>query len=423
MKNIEGRTVYSVTEVNNLARQNLENLSFWVEGEVSSFKGLNNHYRYLYFDLKDPQTGYKLPCLLEPKYYQSLEIPIEDGKSILALGNLTLWEKDGRYQMYIHQVEDFGEGLLLLQLEKLKQKLAQKGYFDNKYKKGLPSFPLKIAVITSKASDAWHDFKKHTQDKYPIIQITLLDVLVQGTHSASQIIKAIKNADQKNFQAIVLIRGGGSLEDLSAYNDELLADTIFNAKTCIVVGVGHEKDITIAQLTADIPASTPTDAAKIITSDFASLEEKLDNHLTLLKRSFYQFFSSASQNLDLIFTRLGFHKEKYQDLAKRLQFSKQSLKGFEAQLININRQKLKEFFGALDYSRKFHFEKNQNTVKLIFEKLQLLSPQKTLQRGYSITKDEKNHILKDAFRIALGTNIKVKLARGIVSSKVFKKEI
>src|SRR3989338_4785171 len=256
MRQIEGKSVYSVSEVNSLARQTLENMSFWVEGEISSFKGLNSHYRYVYFDLIDPQI------------YLSTSLDLKDGQKILALGNLTLWEKDGRYQMYLHKIEEFGEGLLLAKLEALKKKLQAQGYFDISRKKSLPSYPTNVAVITSKISDAWQDFKKHSIGRYGNLSVTLFDVPVQGENSAPQIIKALKRADKMNFDVIVLARGGGSLEDLASFNEEKLADAIFAAKTCIIVGVGHEKDVTIAQLVADIAASPPTDVAKIITGGF-----------------------------------------------------------------------------------------------------------------------------------------------------------
>ena len=183
MKIIKGKSVYSVSEVNTLARQALENMSFWVEGEVSSFKGANEHYRYLYFDLKDTETLYKLPCILEPEIFVNLAFDLEDGKKIIALGNLTLWEKDGRYQMYVHRIEEFGEGILLAQLAQIKRKLERKGYFDSKFKKLLPSYPVNIAVISSWSSDGWQDFKKHSVDKYPIIKVTFFDIMVQGEKS------------------------------------------------------------------------------------------------------------------------------------------------------------------------------------------------------------------------------------------------
>ncbi|MBI2327461.1 exodeoxyribonuclease VII large subunit [Candidatus Curtissbacteria bacterium] len=422
MKTIDGKSVYSVSEVNALTRQTLENMSFWVEGEISSFKGLNHHYRYLYFDLKDPNTGYKLPCILEPSIFQSVDFAMADGIKVLALGNLSLYERDGTFQMYIHQLEQFGEGILLAELEKLKKKLEQKGYFDKSRKKPLPSYPTKIAVITSKIADAWFDFKRHSVDRFPVINVTLFDVMVQGSSAVNQIVKAIQKAEKGGFDAIVLVRGGGSLEDLAAFNDEKVAHSIFHAKTTIVVGVGHEKDVTIAQLVADIAASTPTDAAKIITADFLSLEEKLTAYRDLLEKSIARLISSSSQTLDLTFHRLAYHKEKFQQFPRHLDFLKQSLKTAEDRIIVKNSQKLETYLVSIKNTSKYFLQEKSSLLNSLNEKLIILSPLNTLARGYSITTDESNRVIKNSSQVAIGSKLKVQFHRGKVTSKILTKE-
>jgi len=422
MKQISGKSVYSVSEVNALARQTLENMSFWVEGEISSFKGLNHHYRYLYFNLKDPNTGYKLPCILEPSTYQSLDFEMEEGIKVLALGNLSLYERDSTFQMYIHKLEQFGEGILAAELEKLKKKLENLGYFDPSRKRPLPNYPTNIAIITSKIADAWYDFKRHSVDRFPIINITFYDVMVQGPSAVNQIVKSIQKADRKKFDAIVIVRGGGSLEDLAAYNDERIAEAIYQAKTCIVVGVGHEKDITIAQLVADIAASTPTDAAKIITADLSSLEEKLIAYRDLIETSIARLISSSSQTIDLMFHKLAFHKEKFEQFPRHLDFLKQSLKMAEDQVIVKNSQKLATYFTSIKNTSKYFLQEKQNNLTSINEKLLILSPQNTLSRGYSIVKDEQDHIIKDSSAVDIGAKLKVQFHRGKVTSKVTAKE-
>lgn len=399
MKLIKGRSIYSVSEVNSYARETLEKMTFWVEGEVSSFKEANLHYRYVYFDLKDPQTGYKLPCILEPEIYQNLQFELGDGQKVLAQGSLTLWEKEAKFQLYIHRIEEFGEGILAAELEKLKKKLEIKGYFDPNHKIPLPAYPTNIAVITSKVANAWFDFKKHSIDMFEIIKLTFFDVMVQGPASSQQIVKSVKKADKMGFDAIVLVRGGGSLEDLASFNDEQVADAIYLAKTCIVVGVGHEKDVTIAQLVADIAASTPTDAAKIITADFVSLQEKLAQIQYQMTRSMTNIISSNFQHLDILFNKLQRTHDKYLTFRRHLNFLKTSLSIAQNLLIRENVQK----------------------VQNLYDKLLILSPEKTLQRGYSITYDQEGQIIKDAARIAIGANLLVKLAKGNLSSKVFAK--
>jgi len=422
MKLISGRPVYSVSEVNSFARDSLEKMSFWVEGEVSSFKGLNTHYRYLYFDLKDSQTKYKLPCILEPEIYNALNFKVTDGQKIIALGNLTLWEKDGRYQMYVHQIEEFGEGILLAQLEMLKKKLEKRGYFKMEFKKTLPAYPTNIAVISSSVSDAWQDFKKHSIDLFPLIKITFFDVVVQGEKSAQQIISALKKADQMSFDTIVLVRGGGSIEDLSPYNDEAVAEAIFKAKTPIVVGVGHEKDVTIAQLVADIAASTPTDAAKIITANFVTLTHQLRFYLDQMSKSITIFFSLNFQNLDLLLNKLIFHKQSYQEISTRFAFLEQSLSGARRKIFDHSQNALQSLFASLKRSWGLNFHNASERHKQITDKLYLLSPKNTLSRGYSIATDSQNRILRDIKSVAIGSKIKVRLSKGLLLSKVLEKQ-
>ena len=423
MKVIDGKNVYSVSEINAQTRLVLEGMSFWVEGEISSFRGLNNHYRYLYFDLKDPQTAYKLPCILEPEIYTALGFDMIDGQKVLALGNLTLWEKEAKFQMYVHKIEEFGQGYLFYELEKLKKRLDALGYFRQDRKKPLPMYATNIAVITSKVSDAWQDFKRHSIDVFGIIRVTLFDVMVQGKNSAPGIIAAIKLADKRGFDAVVIIRGGGSLEDLASYNDERLAQAIYEAKTPIVTGVGHEKDVTIAQLVADIAASTPTDAAKIITADFVSLEEKLADVKRRLKAAVTSSLWSNSQTLDLAFHKLVRHKERFYEFPKHLEFLRKSLLIFETAVIGENQKRLAILLTSLKNAAKFSFNQKRQTLGAIWGKLEILSPQKTLLRGYSIVTDLNNKLIKSAAAVGINSTLRVQFAQGKVVSKVIKKEL
>ncbi|KKR58015.1 MAG: Exodeoxyribonuclease 7 large subunit [Candidatus Curtissbacteria bacterium GW2011_GWA1_40_47] len=423
MKNIAGKNVYTVSEVNSLARQTLEGLTFWVEGEISSFRGLNNHYRYLYFDLKDPGTGYKLPCILEPEIFTSLGFQLADGGKILALGNLTLWEKEAKFQMYLFKIEDFGEGYLLAQLEELKRKLESKGYFNLEIKKSLPAYPTNIAVISSKVSDAWQDFKKHTIDKFGVINVTFFDVMVQGQKCVTLLCQAIKKADPLNFDVIVLIRGGGSIEDLAAYNDEQVAETIYRAKTPILVGVGHEKDVTIAQLVADIAASTPTDAAKIISSDFLLLDEKLSSIAQKMALAVTNRLTGSAQQLDLLFQKLSYFVKRHREIPKALVHIRQSLSHLQKTIILGKKQRLLVLQSSLKSKWVFILQENSNSLNNLRTRLDLLSPQNILKRGYSIAYSPAGKIIKDADLIAIGSKLKVKLARGELSSKVLGKKI
>lgn len=422
MKIVEGKTVYTVSEVNSILRQNLEHLNFWIEGEISAFKGPNSRYRYLYFDLKDPRTGFKITCIAEPEIYDELDFRLEDGQMVLALGNITLWEKEARLQLYVLKIQNFGQGYLLAELEQLKKKLEKKGYFEASRKKELAKFPTNIAVISSWVSDAWQDFKRHSVDKFPIINVSFFDVVVQGPNSATQIIKALTKADKMNFDAIVLIRGGGSTEDLAAFNDEKLAGTILRCKTCTVVGVGHEKDVTIASLVADISASTPTDAAKIITADYTYLEDKLFQTKAHMIKLVADKAFLLSQAGDIAFHKLSRAKDRYIAVPNHLNFLRNSLTIWQETLIRANSQKLSIYKNALKGKWHFIFAQSASELSNLKKQILLLSPENTLKRGYSITLNNNNRPLKNAADIDVGAIVKVQLWRGRLKSKIVAKE-
>ena len=405
-----------------MTRRTLEQMNFWVEGELSSFKGYNSRYRYLYFDLKDPQTGFKLPCVFDPETYLSQNFQFEDGMKVLALGVLTLWEKEAKFQMHVVKMQEFGEGFLLAELEKLKLKLQVKGYFDDANKKKLPPYPVNVAVITSKVSDAWQDFRQHSYEKFKTIKLDLFDVMVQGNRSVSQIINAIQKTDSKKYDVLCIIRGGGSIEDLAAYNDENLARAIFQAKTPILVGVGHEKDVTIASLVADVSASTPTDAAKIITENFLKLDSKLTHFVSRATFALKNKIAGASQQLDFIYQQLVNAKMSYSQVPQKLVFLKKSLTSLTTDLIKENLLALARSSDSLIQSWKFILSKQTVALEGYHHKLLLVSPQNVLNRGYSITTTIGGKVLKDAQFVDIGQKLKVKLARGQLNTKVIEKK-
>ncbi|OGE10846.1 exodeoxyribonuclease VII large subunit [Candidatus Curtissbacteria bacterium RIFCSPLOWO2_01_FULL_42_26] len=421
MKTVEGKTVYTVSEVNSIVRQNLETLSFWIEGEISGFKGPNQHYRYLYFDLKDPQTGFKIACIAEPEIYNE-NFAFDNGQMVLALGNITLWEKEGRLQLYVLKIQNFGQGYLLAKLEQLKAKLEKKGYFDISRKKKLTPFPTNIAVISSWVSDAWQDFKKHSVDMFPIIKVTFFDVTVQGQNSATKIKKALDKADSMNFDAIALIRGGGSIEDLAAFNNEDLALKIYKCKSCIVVGVGHEKDVTIAALVADINASTPTDAAKIIASDYMHLESKLIQAKASILKLVAGIAFSQSQTCDILYHKLSRAKDRYMAVPNHLNFLKNSLKISEETIVRANTQNLLIYKNSLKSNWLRIFTENKDKLINLKKQINLLSPDSTMKRGYSIAYNNRGQVIKDVKHIDVAATIKVQLWRGKLKSKVIAKE-
>src|SRR3989344_6862442 len=286
MQKIGERTVYSVSEINRIARETLEHMSFWIEGEVCNFAYKEGRYRYIYFSLKDTESEYLLPCRAEPDYAHSLDFPFKDGTRVLMYGNLTLYEREGKYQFASNIIELFGESILQKRLEELKKKLQKEGLFSDKHKVPLPEYPIRIGVVTSikGTGAAWFDFKTHSIDKYPFMEIVVHDVFVQGNYAVQDICRALKRLDDMNLDVLVITRGGGSFEDLMAFNSEKVARAIFSCSTPTLSAVGHEKDITISDLVADIRASTPTDAAHKLVVNYPIFFEKVDNLYIKIKR-------------------------------------------------------------------------------------------------------------------------------------------
>lgn len=241
--------------------------NLYVLGEVTNLR--DN--RYLYFDLKEDDE------LINCVSFTKNEFNIQNGDKILVSGSLTTYANASRYQIHVKNIEKIGEGDSFVQLNKLKEKLFALGYFDQIRKKQIPDFPINIGLITSDKSAAIRDFLSILENNYPIANISLYSTRVQGNLAANDIIKAIRFLDSKNLDLIVLTRGGGSNEDLSIFNDEMIAHELFKAQTPIISAIGHEIDFTISDLVCDLRVSTPTKAAEFIVEKFVNSKSTIEN--------------------------------------------------------------------------------------------------------------------------------------------------
>ena len=395
MKQVDGKDIYTVAEVNYFAKQALELMIFWVEGEISSCRK-NPSWNFYYLDLKDEKAV--LPCIAEGYMLDELgKEPV--GQRILAFGNLSLYEPFAKYQFRISKVEKFGEGLLLKQLEELIKKLKAEGLFDIKYKKEIPKYPQKVCVVTSIGSDAWNDFKRHTVDKFPIVELYCADVRVQGPQSIPSLLSVLPQVDKQGFDVVVITRGGGSIEDLAAFNDERVARTIFAMKTPTVVAIGHEANESLAEWVAGVRASTPTDAANIVCSGYNILLETLDYYAYRLRTNANYYFSTNFQKLDHLHFRLQTSKKDFA----------------QAQV------KVDQLIGQIKKELVLQMQNKKQQLASQKRSLTFLSVQNTLSRGYSITTDEKGRVLKSIAGVVVGDTIGVKLADGRLKSQVKQK--
>ncbi len=417
MQQIDGKQVYSVSEINYAAKQTLEQLEVWVIGEVGQVQQNPNWY-YNYIKLMDENSVLPAICTREVLSQIADLVP---GQKVLVFGFPTILNRKGEFKFKILRIEAAGEGLLQKQLEELIKKLKGEGLFDQEHKKEIPLYPKKVCLVTSHKSDAWNDFKKHSLDKFPIIELYTKDVRVQGAQSVPQLLKVLPGVDKMGFDVIVLTRGGGSLEDLAAFNDEKVARTIFALQTPCVVAIGHEANESLAEWVADKRASTPTDAANIVAFGYNQVLEKLESQREKLRLKSRWFFTDNFQRLDQNFRQLQHMKSYFKDLPYQLIYLSKSLYHSRQSIISNSQSLLGEL--KVDLARNFKtlYSINFQAVESFEKSLRLLSPENTLGRGYAIATDNTGKVLRSTRGVVVGDAVAVKLADGRLETEVRKK--
>ncbi|OGD97296.1 exodeoxyribonuclease VII large subunit [Candidatus Curtissbacteria bacterium RIFCSPLOWO2_01_FULL_38_11b] len=418
MKQIGDKKIFSVTEINAIAKETLELLTFWVEGEIAECEQISS-YNFYKIILKDEKTI--LPSVVSGEILKGKQDTLR-GKRVLVYGNLTLWEPRGQYQFRIYQLEESGEGIFQKELEELIKKLMSQGLFDEKYKKQIPLYPIKVCIVTSYKSAAWNDFKSHTVDEFSLIQLYTADVRVQGKQSIPNLLKILPYADNKGFDVIVITRGGGSIEDLAAFNNEKVARCIFKMKTPTIVAIGHEHNQSLAEWVADKRASTPTGAAYLITQGYYQYIEKLQGYKRYYNNKFDQLIYSNIQNLSYLHNQLESIKIKYQYLPDMLEKLRESIIRHDKRLIFESDLKLISLMNQIKKEIIGQIGGKNNILYTLNKSLTLLSPKNTLMRGYSITTNVHGQIVRSIKAIVAGDTIGVKLTDGKIISKVVAKE-
>ena len=419
MFNIE--EIYSVSDYIKLCKNAIEKSipQCFVQGEISNLsKPSSGHW---YFTLKD-ENG-QVRCAFFRLNQRKIKFSPENGMSVIIRGVTTLYPQRGDFQLIIQQMEPAGIGNLQLAFDQLKNKLRLEGLFDSDNKKELPAFPNKIGVISSSTGAVIKDIIKVLKSRYPLAQILLYDTIVQGENAHLKIIKALRAADQsKNCDVLILARGGGSLEDLWAFNEEDLARVIYECSTPIISSIGHETDTTIADFVADLRAPTPSAAAVSATPDLNNILYNASKLKQYLYDSITQYIESNKATLELL-------KLKIINPSQQLLLNAQKLDDFELRLVKLNqalveenKEKLKQLFFQLLVQTE-NFIKIQKSDLLNFgNSLNLLSPLNTLSRGYTITQDEEGEILTSIKKINTNEVIFTKFHDGKVTSKVTNKE-
>lgn len=374
--------------------QNLSEIT--LKGEISNF---TDHKKtgHFYFTLKDDTSSIR--AIMFRGYASKVKFVPENGMNVVVSGSIQVFERDGVYQIYCETMEPDGIGALYLAFEQLKEKLGREGLFDESHKKPLPPLPLKIGVITAKTGAAIQDIIHILSRRYPIATLVLVPTLVQGENAPQSIIDSLRLIQQEeDIDVLILGRGGGSIEDLWAFNDEAVAREIYRCRIPVISAVGHEIDYTIADFVADLRAPTPSAAAELVAPDCSVLLQGIENmggmidtYTMGLLQNKYQTLKGMADRLRLVSPRAA--------IANNMSTLEHLTKRFETA------------FAALAE------EKDKRLIKAV-EVLEALSPLKVLTRGYSITFDEQEKVVASVSDVSAGMTIKTRLKDGEVFSKV-----
>ena len=432
--------IISVSEVNSLAKGILERdlSNIWIQGEISSFTAHSSG--HWYFTIKDKNSS--LSCVMFKFENQNILFEPKVGDELILNGNVGIYAPTGKYQFNVKHIEVFGEGALLKAYEELKKKLEREGLFEASNKKDFPTMPKSIAVITSETGAVLRDIVTVLRRRSPTLVVTLIESQVQGKDADKFIVQAIKTANKKkDFDLIILARGGGSIEDLWCFNMESVAREIFKSRLPIVSAIGHETDFTISDFVADLRAPTPSAAAELISENHFYLSDSLeritneiikiisnkinyigDNLKNLLKliRHPGDKLRETTQQIDNYEMRIknslmNLILKKSKDLEQEISNLKSSSPQIKMQASN---NKLEIISSALRNEIQVYLEKKKKRFSLELSTLQAVSPLSVLARGYSIISDEEGQIVRSSKNLSLNQKIKARFGEGQIIAKV-----
>jgi len=396
------QNIYSVGQVNayikNMFTQDFVLKHIYVKGEVSNCKYHTSG--HIYFSLKD-QSG-TVACVMFAGSRKGLAFRLANGQQVVVLGNVNVYERDGKYQLYANEIILDGAGLLYEKFEALKKELEEMGMFSSEYKQPIRKYIRKLGIVTAPTGAAIRDIMNIAYRRNPYIQLVLYPALVQGAQAAGSIAKGIRLLDDYGVDTIIAGRGGGSIEDLWAFNEPLVARTIFECNTPVISAVGHETDTTIADFVADMRAPTPSAAAELAVDDMRMLQEQLWQYKGTLNRAMSSRLQVWRTRLDQYQVKLNFLSPENQIREKR-----QILIEKEERLLNLMEKKLTD---------------RRHRLMIYIEKLKGLSPLEKLNQGYAYISDEKNRKVTGISQVEKGDLLRVYVADGCLLTKVTGKE-
>lgn len=413
----------NISDLNNYIKRKLDDDIFlnkvYLKGEISNFK---NHTRgHLYFTLKDDLS--RISAVMFQSSASKLTFTPEDGMMCLVSGRISAYPAQGSYQIYIDSMEPDGLGALYIEYEKLKKKLANEGLFDESHKKKKPRFPEKIGVITAPTGAAVKDIMSTIKRRYPVCETILFPCLVQGSDASADIVRQIKRADDFGVDTIIVGRGGGSIEDLWAFNEENVAHAIYECKTPIISAVGHEIDWTIADFVADLRAPTPTGAAEMAVPTTLDIISLLDNYKIRLNKNIKNTVNTkfikwrSLKNNFFLKNPMTMYEMKEQKLDSLLENINKDIKNIlQTNEIRLNNLKMSYVL----QNPISLIDKKKNEYTLLINTLKLVNPLGILEKGYSLaTINDK--VIKSSNDVNIGDLISIKLHEGAIKAKVVEK--
>lgn len=390
--------VYSVTQVNlyikNMFVRDYTLNNIYIKGEVSNCKYHTSG--HIYFTLKDDKG--QMACVMFAGQRNGLSFQLKEGQSVIALGSISVYERDGKYQLYAKEIVLDGSGALYQRYEQLKKKLEEEGIFDSAHKKKIPPYPKKVGIVTAKTGAAIQDMINISHRRNPYIQLILYPAQVQGEGAAATIAAGIRKLDKLNVDTIIIGRGGGSIEDLWAFNEEIVARAIYECNTPIISAVGHETDVTIADFAADLRAPTPSAAAELAVPDINNILFDISALNHTLNSSLQRKIINCRNELKHMALKLEYASPIYQIRQKRQQL--------------------------MDMEQKIHQQMERNIIKkrhlleLYIEKLEGLSPLKKLNQGFSFVQNDKGKVLNRLDKTKEGEKVTISVTDGDIIATV-----
>lgn len=390
--------VYTVTQVNTYIKNlfirdyNLGNI--YIKGEVSNCKYHTSG--HIYFTLKDI-TG-QIACVMFAGQRSGLRFTLKEGQSVIALGAVNVYERDGKYQLYAKEIIEEGLGLLYQKYEQLKESLEKEGLFLSEHKKKIPAYPVSVGIVTAKTGAAIQDIINIAKRRNPYVQLYLYPALVQGEGAAETIAAGIRALEKQKVDTIIVGRGGGSIEDLWAFNEEMVARAIYQCSVPIISAVGHETDVTIADFAADLRAPTPSAAAELAVPDIRAILYELDKAGITLNRNMEVRVSLCRKEIESLALRLEHLSPIYQIRQKR-----QLLVDMEQSLNQLLHNKI---------------IKNRHMLELYIEKLEGLSPVRKLSKGYALVVNEQGKIVNSIEKTTAGGQLRISVTDGDILAEV-----